>query len=314
MTVASDLSVTNVLVLGATIAAGVSAALGLASGARAWFSRTIGRRRAMTLRLRRLGTGAQLAYFESVLGESAAIRHRFEVERPDYSVVREGGERPPLVTREYVLSLFVNPLCYVQMVSDETDAVAGYSVTTRSTSFHPTLWFPLYRTSSFWSRLRLFGRVMITGLRRHPPTSRREWIGSVVRSDWPLRRQRRGGTRVELGRTTFKETESGWPRRIQSVHANKHWSYTEAEWRGNPGYYQHLVLAASRASPAAREPEGIENIDWTDRSWRDTDGLEWVRRARSTGVITTMAVIGIGFEPEEWPIFGPVVDETRTVP
>jgi hypothetical protein len=243
-----------------------------------------------------------------------AIRHRFEVERPDYSVLRDGGERPPLATRQYVLSLFVSPLCYVQMVSDGNDKVVGYSVTTRSTSFHPTLWFPTYQQSSFPARLRHFLQMLARTFDKHAAISRGEWVRMALRYDAPIRPQRQGCTRIELGRTTFKHAR---PTRIPRIHAargNKHWSYVEAYWEGNPGYYQYLVLAASRVSPAAREPEGIENIDWQDRPWRDADRPDWIARAHAVGVITTMAVIGMGFEPENWPVFGPTVDEVRTLP
>ena len=119
---------------------------------------------------------------------------------------------------------------------------------------------------------------------------------------------------MELGRTSFEEAQRDLQPRIQSLRANKHWSYVEAYWGGNPGYYQHVVFAASRSSPVARFPDGIETREWGDRPWLETDGPEWIKRARSTGVITTMAVIGMSFDVEDWPQFGPSVDQVRTLP
>jgi hypothetical protein len=45
----------------------------LAGGARAWYRRTVGRRRSAYRALQRLGTHAQLSFFTAVLGEPPAI-------------------------------------------------------------------------------------------------------------------------------------------------------------------------------------------------------------------------------------------------
>lgn len=310
----SGLSLTEVLIVAATIIGGVSAANGLAAGAQRRFSRTIGRRSDFTRRLQRLGTGAQLAFFESVLGEPPAMRRSFEVQRPDWSQPHEEGQLPPSVTRKYLECFFVNSLCYVQTVSDADDTVMGFSITTRSRRFHPTLWFPTYPRTSFGDRLSVFMGLLRMAVHPQPPMTRVAWIGHAIRFDLPVGRRRRGGKRVELGRTTFVETGADIPRRIQAVHGNKHWSYAEAYWGGNPGYYQDVVFAASRVSPVARYPGGIETLAWEERPWIDADPPEWIRRARSIGVITTMAVIKMGFHLEDWPTFGPTVDQIRTLP
>ncbi len=313
--IASETSVPDVLVLAGTIVGSVSAALGLVAGARAVFLRTIGRRRDLTQRLLRLGTGAQLSFFESVLGEAPAIRRSFELQRPDWRAPpRTDGSPCSLVTRRYSESIFVNSLCYVQTISDQDDTVVGYAITTRSSSFHPTLWFPTYHRSPFRARLATFRRRLIAALRSGPERSRRARVIDAIRFDRPIGRRRQGGTRVELGRTTFEHARPGSNPRIQSSRGNKYWSYAEAYWGGNPGYYQHVVFAASRVSGAARFPDGVENLGWSERPWRETEGPEWIEKARSSGVITTMAVIGMGFEVEDWPTFGPTVDGMRTLP
>ncbi len=307
---ASGLTPTDI----ATIIAGVAAALGLGEYVRSLFRRTIGRRSDLMRRLRRLGTGAQLDFFESVLGEPPAIRRSFERDQPDWGVPREEGASPPVVPRPYVECIFVNALCYVQTVSDRDNTVVGFSITTRRRSFHPKLSFPNNRPPSRWAQLILFGRLLVFAIPSHAELSRRERLMGAIRYDRPIGRRRQGGTQVELGRTTFERARPMRNPRIQSSRGNKHWCYVEAYWGGNPGYYQHVVFAASRGSPVARYPDGIETREWDDRPWLETDGPEWIKRARSTGVITTMAVIGMSFDVEAWPQFGPSVDQMRTLP
>src|SRR3954468_9791042 len=126
----------------ATIIAGVLAALGLFDYARSVWGRTVGRRRVVAQRLARLGTGAQLGFFESVLGEPPALRRRFELDEKDWGAVADDDSEPPLVTRSYVESFFIDPLYYVQTVSDVDDPVVGFSITTRPRRFHPTITIP----------------------------------------------------------------------------------------------------------------------------------------------------------------------------
>lgn len=287
----------------ATIIAGVVAALGLGEYGRSLFRRTIGKRSDLTRRLQRLGTGAQLEFFESVLGEPPAKRRSFELDQPNRSALADDEGTPPRVKRRYLECFFVDPLCYVQTVSDEDGTVVGFSITTRRRSFHPKLSFPARRPPSLSAQL-------VEAMTRHPTLSRRARLLDAI----TLGRQRQGGTRVELGRTTFEEAARGRRPRIRSSRGNKHWSYAEAHWGGNPGYYQHVVFAASRVSPAAGYPDGIETVEWDEQPWVETDAPEWIKRTHSTGVITTMAVIGMAFDVEDWPQFGPSVDGMRTLP
>jgi hypothetical protein len=298
----------------ATIIAGVVAALGLGEYVRSLIQRTIGRRSDLTRRLQRLGTGAQLDFFESVLEEPPAIRRSFERDHPDWAAERDEASPPPLVTRPYLECIFVSPLCYVQTVSDRDNAVVGFSITTRRRSFHPKLRFPPRRPPRFGTQLMSFGRQLFAAATLGTRRSRRARLIETIRFDRPIGCRQQGGTQVELGRTLFEEAQRDLQPRIQSLSANKHWFYAEAYWGGNSGYYQHVVFAASRGSPVARYPDGIETREWGDRPWLETSGPEWIKRARSTGVITTMAVIGMSFDVKDWPQFGPSVDQMRTLP
>ncbi len=58
----------------ASLVGAAAALLVLAGAARAWYRRTLGRRRDRYGRLARLGTRAQLSFFEAVLGEPPAMR------------------------------------------------------------------------------------------------------------------------------------------------------------------------------------------------------------------------------------------------
>src|SRR3954470_14455451 len=93
----------------ATVVAGVAAALGLVESVRRVTARTIGRRIDLARRFRRLGTGAQIQFFESVLGEPPAIRRRFERDLPDWTAVEDWDREPPRVTRSFVECFFIDP-------------------------------------------------------------------------------------------------------------------------------------------------------------------------------------------------------------
>jgi hypothetical protein len=265
----------------AGIVGAVAALIGLRDLARSLYKRTIGRRGDLTRRLQRLGTGGQLDYIESVLGEPPAMRGSFARERPDYRTPREEGEEPPLVTHRYLQCTFVNALCYVQTVSDEDDTVVGFSITTRSRRFHPELSFPARRVS-------LQERLLAT----------------VTRG-----RKRPGDTRVILGQTTFTQARPGSPRHVLASHGNKYWSYAEISSGSNPTFYQDLVLAATRVSPELQSLVGIQNGEWEVRP--ETVWPEWISPLRSKAVVTTIAVSRMGFPAKDWPTFGPTVDDVR---
>jgi hypothetical protein len=268
----------------AGIVGAVAALIGLRDLASASYKRTIGRRGDLTRRLQRLGTGGQLDYVEAVLGEPPAMRRSFERERPDYGIAREEGEEPQLVVHGYLECIFINPLVYVQTISDEDSRVVGFSITTRSRRFHPELPFPARRVS-FRERL----------------------VATVT-----CGRKRPGGTRVILGRTTFLRARPGVPRHVLALQGNKYWSYAEISWGGNPGFYQDLVLAATRVSPVSRYLDGVQNGEW--EVGPETVWPEWISTLRSKAPITTMVISAMGFSAKDWPTFGPTVDEVRTLP
>jgi hypothetical protein len=268
----------------AGVVGAVAALIGLRDVARSLYKRTIGRRADLTRRLQRLGTGCQLDYVKSLLGEPPAMRHSFERERPDYRTSREEGEERPLVTHRYLECTFVNPLCYVQTVSDHDNTVVGFSITTRSRRFHPELSFPARRVSL-----------------------RERLLATVTRG-----RRRPGGTRIILGQTTFVQARPGPHPHVLASHGNKYWSYAEISWGGNPGFYQDLVLAATRVSPELQPLVGIVSGEW--EVGLGTVWPEWISTLRSKAVVTTMAVSSMGFPAKDWPTFGPTVDGVRRLP
>ncbi|HMJ34778.1 MAG TPA: ETEC_3214 domain-containing protein [Baekduia sp.] len=149
---------TGDLVVGvATVAAAVVAIVASAGGLAAWYRRTLGRRRHGYARLARLGTAAQLSFFEAILGEPPAIQHtvikedfhelitsqdaRFDHE---HAVVDEYGPRQQELRspQAFTVSIFVDRDFYVQTISNEDATVLAFSVTTRSRKFAPTFSWP----------------------------------------------------------------------------------------------------------------------------------------------------------------------------
>lgn len=143
-----DVSLAEALALFGSVAGGVLAALALAAGAWSLFRRTIGRPRDLEGRLRQLGTGAQLDFFEGIIGNPPAMRSTFHVDRRNFRAESEKGSPQPLVQYRYRECFFVDRLCFVQTVSDDDGAVVAFSITTRRKSFHPTLSFPNVRLPS----------------------------------------------------------------------------------------------------------------------------------------------------------------------
>ena len=164
-----DISLAEALTLFGSVAGGVLAALALAAGAWSLFRRTIGRPRDLEGRLRQLGTGAQLDFFEGIIGNPPAMRRTFQIDRRNFRAESEKGSPQPLVQHRYRECFFVDPLCFVQTVSDDDGAVVAFSITTRSKSFHPTLSFPNVRLPSRWSQavgaIRYRGPTAKDGLR-----------------------------------------------------------------------------------------------------------------------------------------------------
>lgn len=272
--------------IGAGAAGGVVAAAAILGGVRAWFRRTVGRRRDLARRLQRLGTGAQLGFFKSVLEEQPAIRRSFEV------VQTEGPEQrtEPHPFREFV---FVNRLYYVVAISDRDETVVGFSITTRSRGFHPTFGDPSSRV--IW-------------LTRHAPRRARH---AIYRRCYPGTAF--PGKRIRLGRTTFAQADG---ESIRWNMGNKHWSYVEVKRSSNSTYYQELAYAATRivSEQVAREPSGVgTTVDERYGECNVADAPQWATHYRSEGVIATLAASRMGFELKDW-LLAPTVDQLRTLP
>lgn len=104
----------------------IVAAIALARTAQSIYTKTIGRRQRDRMRLRRLGTNAQLSYFTSVLGEPPALSRTLPAPYPTS-------------TKEHV---FISKDYFVHAVTDTDETVLCYSVTSRSKRFHPRLISP----------------------------------------------------------------------------------------------------------------------------------------------------------------------------
>jgi hypothetical protein len=242
--------------------------------------RTLGRRGDLYRRLARLGVGGQLSFFEAVIGEPPAIKSTVggtTLEEEGESVV----ERP----KDFTQSFFVDRHFYLQTISDESETVQAFSVTTRHRRFTPTF----------------------TGLPK-PGLSSRVWL-------WMRYRERAGYFfKVKLGRTTFSEIE-GEPLFIRAWTAVRAAAYCEAHGGGNPSYYQTFVLTSSTAAGVAPggPPLDLANAlghgDWSPggdseapAEFKEIPGIEEFRRE---AVITTYSVLAMA--PDMYPetSFGP---------
>lgn len=282
---------------GLTVAdyAGIIAALltaaGLWRGAWGIAMRSVGRRWDAARRLRRLGTGAQVHFFEAVLGEPPAIRARIAVEPQDPEAQ---------ILDEFDLCYWIADLYFVQSISTTDGTVVGFSITTRSRRFHPTLTFPIQATT----REHLLERVTF-GRRR---------FGRLAT--------------VELGRTRFEDVLSDreWTPAIRSATGARTWSYTEAYYLGNPGHYQSYAFTNSSVTAVGGFPDPVPGaVDFGDHPWTlpsDTDAPperwldhppDWMREFRHNMPVTTVSVVSPMFDIEQWPTFGPHEDEVRTI-
>ncbi len=183
----------------------------------AW-KRTLGRRGDLYRRLARLGPGAQLSFFEAIIGEPPAMK--FPVEGVTFD--EDEGD---IVERHatFTQSLFVDPYLFLQTISDQGGTVEAFSVTTRRRWFRPTF----------------------TGLPRPPSRSRRAWL-------W-LRYFGKPGYlfRIKLGRTTFSDIEEE-PRFVRAWVTPRTAAYSEAHGGGTPTLHQTFVLTTSTAAGSLR--------------------------------------------------------------
>lgn len=297
----------------ASVIAAVLAALALTGGVRAVWRGTLGRRSDEERRIGRLGVGARLSFYESVLGEPSMKVERVDLHgdddviddappkprpaarrlfdrafRPQHRAHLEAIEEPvPLPTLD--LHTWVLPDCFVQAYVDiETQTVEGFSVTQRSRRFHPTFHFP--PNSGGWR----FGRY-----RQRPFFS------------------------VKLGKTRLRDfdpDEYHSPAfRLQTTPRN--WFYADLHWFGNVGYYLAFVTAASAVGQPQTHGGLIELAESLGyrlgpiRFDEDTapelvDRREAVRRGTAT---TTYAVMSSQELAERVGWWGPHGDELRTL-
>lgn len=277
-----------------SLLAAVTAVLALFEGIRAWYRRTLGRRRDRYGRLARLGAGAQLSFFADVLGESPAMRQAVEGQVGEYDQERERTVKRP---RTFNQCLFIDRDYYVQAMCDEEETVVVFSVTTRSRRFKPAFSFP--PQPSFQGRRRL--RELVARKRSQPAFL------------------------VVLGQTKFDGVfrDRDWRPRRRATLGARTWAYTELYYLGNPGYYQHYGFTSSSAvaAPIGRLEAVQREIghEWVggvgDAEALGNEQAKVLDRFRRETVVTTYTVIGPHFNPDDYPAtFGPHGDEVRVLP
>jgi hypothetical protein len=269
--------------LGAASILGRGAALLVLGGAIwAWYRRTLGRRRDRYARLARLGTGAQLSFFTSVLGEPPAMRKSFLAPVPRWD---EEAQLMLPVEGAIIECFFIDRDYYIQAVCDPDESVVAFSVTTRSKRFAPTFLFPPMR--GFLARRRF-----------------KKKSGQAFEHYF----------KVKLGHTRFADLPSGSSPKRKAESGARTYSYTEAYWYGNPGNYQHYCFTASSATYQARVGPIGDVVEEIGRDWiggpgeepSEPDPQSALYRFRRETPITTYTVIGPGLNPETYPAgFGP---------
>jgi hypothetical protein len=300
----------SALAQGAALLGAFAAFLVIGTAARARWRETFGRRADRYKRIARLGTGAHLTFFVSVLGEPPAMRSSvvmadyidlLSADDPEFDP-RDPAMQERRVTRRFLVSTFIDRDYYVQTITDDDDTVLAFSVTTRSTKFQPVLQVP------------------------GPP-------GRLARWQWRRKHGRpyRAPVDVRLGRTTFADLDSPDPDTFSPPHfrismgAHNH-AYSEMTYKGNPGYYQTFVWTASDAARQGRFGRGmavaeeIGGSEWPDPE-SDSVKPQWsslveTQRFRRETVITTYTVIGASLWIKNYPLdrFGPHENVVRTLP
>ena len=307
----------------ASAVGGVVAILGIVATIRTLYRRTLGRRRDRYGRLARLGPGAQLAFFESVIGEPPALRR--SIEKRIYDVVTEGdpgfdhaladdidGAHEILVPARFTESIFVDRDYYLQTISDADDTILAYSITTRSRRFAPIIEAP--RRMSFLAR--------------------RRWKREVGSAYEPL-------FKIRLGHSRFSALDPQDPDDFTGPHFRaspgaRVYSYSEINYFGNPGHYLGYVFTASSAGagpadwgilhevvaqagyyewpyPMRPDPDSpTEPPDDDGPGWEQIPAADAFRRRTA---ITTFTAIHPRLWTDNYPTtFGPHIDDMRLLP
>ena len=307
----------------ASAVGGLVAILALAAGARGVYRRTLGRRRDRYERLHRLGVGAQLSFFVSVIGEPPAIRR--SVERTIYRIATRNhplfdpalagpdqNSHDVLVRATYVESIFVDRDFYVQTLTNDDESVLAFSVTTRSTRFAPTFEHPI-RISHHARRGRWkeFGEPYV-----------------------PL-------FKVRLGHTRFSDLDPQDLDEFAGAHFKaspgaRLFAYSEFKYFGNPGHYLDFVFTASSTGVGPAAWDRLHDVvaeakfyEWPYPSRPDPDDpvdvpthaaplweeLTAAHEFRRKTAISTITVV----HPDLWIVnfpttFGPHADRVRLLP
>jgi hypothetical protein len=297
----------------ASVVAAVLAALALTGGVRAIWRRTLGRRSDQERRIGRLGIGARLSFYESVLGEPSMKVERVDL-HSDHDVEDDSTpKRTPGAVRlfdrafrrqhnayreaiEDLMSLptldlhtWVLPDCFVQAYVDiETQTVEGFSVTQRSRRFHPTFQFP--PNSGGW-RFGRYGQDAFFS--------------------------------VKLGKTRLADfdPEGHEPSTFRLHTTPRNWFYADVHSFGNVGYYLAFITAASAVGQPKTDGGLIElaealgyklgPIRFTEDTRRELVNRRQVVR-RGTA-ITTFAIMSSEVLAERIAWWGPHGDEVRTL-
>lgn len=295
----------------ASLLGALVALLALLSAGRSAYARTFGRRRDRRRRLGRLGTGAQLSFFVSALGEPPAVRRTVQkantriivtADDPRFDATLAGPDGSHQVlyeTRTYGEAVFIDRDYYVQTITNADETVLAFSVTTRSKRFSP--------------RYRLPFRPSLLDRRR---------LKRRFNYDYePL-------LELKLGRTTFADLDrnrsdhDSGPQCRVSVGAHN-WSYSEFRPLGNPGSYQTVVLTASDVGAyvavgnysTLQAALGGDHWPPDEEAGRSWEALGAAHEFRGGTVITTYTVVGMDLWVENYPAtFGPYVNYVRTIP
>lgn len=304
----------STVLIAASLLGALAALIGLITAARGRYRETIGRRADRYARLARLGTGAQLSFFASVLGEPPAMRRTFlkedyveilGAEDPDFDPdLPELETQERFVTKVFTESTFIDRDYYVQTITDDDQTVLAFSVTTRSKRFRP----------------------VFQVLRRPGPIARWRWRRKVGERYRPL-------VDIKLGRTTFADLDSSDPERFAPPHfkiavgAHNH-VYSEFAYFGNPGHYQWFAWSASDAARQGSLGENmvaasaeVDGDEWPDSTSNVDHHREWsqmtmMQQFRHETAITTYTVVSSSLWQRNYPLsrFGPHENYVRTLP
>lgn len=292
-------AVSPVLLISALVGA-ISASILVLGALRVLLLKTVWRRWSAYGRLSRLGTGAQLPFFTSVLGEPPAVQRTvFQTETVGAAGndPRDPGRADPR-SQSFIVSVFIDRDYYVQTISDDDQTVLAYSVTTRSRRFRPSL-HPVPALD--FSRIRL----------------RRS------------KEDRRVQPHIVLGKTRFSdldatEPEHFAPPRLRLRIGAHNFDYSETSYFGNPGRYQSFAWTASdvaRQGPLgsfANIAAGLDPDRWMN--FAEPDDPDWseladLHRFRRETAITTYTVCDVRLPIEKYPLwcFGVGEHEVRTL-